>query len=239
MTKTEIRASEEAARVTSEGFRFLLSYIRPGMTEIEVAHALRAYFRSLGYTHWAFRFIIAAGKNGAEPHHWPTRNRLKRGHGVVCDFGVRVRLPGRKPEGMCADMTRMIFLGEPSARQKRLYRLIVSAQQRVARRIRPGFSARDADSLARNFLKKHGFGNRIFCHGTGHGVGRRIHEPPWLAPRKKEHLLKECDIITVEPGLYFTGRDGYRVEDMYCITPRGARTLTTAPKDIRSVTVPS
>jgi len=231
MTKAEIQASEEAARVTSEGFRFLLSYIEPGMTEIEVANALREYFRSLGYRQWAFRFIIATGKNAADPHHWPTGTRLKKGHGVVCDFGIRVR-------GMCADMTRVVFLGKPTARQQRLYCLLLRAQRRVVQRIRPTFSAREADALARDFLAKHGFNNRIFRHGTGHGVGKRIHEPPWLSPTKKERSIQERDIITVEPGLYFTARDGYRIEDMYLITPRGARQLTSAPKDIKHVTIP-
>lgn len=230
MNSAERKASEEAARITSDGFRFLLAYVRPGMTEQHIAKALRAYFRALGYDRWAFRFIIAAGRNAAEPHHVPTATVLAKGHGVVCDFGVRVR-------GISADMTRMFFLGTPSSRQVRMYGLILEAQRRVVKKIRAGFSARAADAIARGFLKRHGFDNRIFCHSTGHGVGRNIHQPPWLAPKKREHILKEHDIITVEPGLYFAGRDGYRIEDMHIVTDHGNRNLTSAVKEINKVVI--
>ncbi|MFA6511918.1 MAG: M24 family metallopeptidase [Patescibacteria group bacterium] len=230
MNKLEIAAAEEAARVTSDGFRFLIEYVRPGMTEQDVANALRAYFRALGYDAWAFRFIIASGRNAAAPHHHPTNAVLKKGHSIVCDFGVRVR-------GICADMTRMLFLGTPSARQKRMYALLRTAQQRAAKKARAGVSARATDTIARAYLKQNGYNNRIFCHGLGHGVGKRIHQPPWLSPKKKEHLLAENDMITIEPGLYFKGRDGYRLEDMYLVTSHGVRELTNAPKDIRSITI--
>lgn len=226
MTRNKISSAREAARITSDGFLFLRTFVRPGMTEQQVANALRAYFRASGYSHFAFRFIIATGRNAATPHHWPTRTQLRHGHGIVCDFGVRV-------QGISADMTRMLFLGAPSSRQARMYRLILEAQRRVVRRIRAGFSARAADAIARSHLKRHGFDSRIFCHSTGHGVGRNIHQPPWLSPKKKDHALQEHAIITVEPGLYFKGRDGYRIEDMYLITKHGSMQLTSAPEDLK------
>ncbi len=211
------------------GAAFLSATLHPGETEREAANRLRSFFRRRGYRRWAFRFIIAAGPSAAEPHHVPTTRRLRRGDMIVCDFGLR-------EHSVSTDMSRTFILGRAEPKLRRVYSAVLTAQTKAAGQLRPGVTGAAIDAIARRELTRRGFG-RAFIHGTGHGVGYKIHEPPWLSPRGQTPL-RPGDIVTVEPGVYLKGWGGVRIEDMYCLTARGAEQLTRVPSSLRDAIIP-
>lgn len=227
--RRQLAAIEEACRELRAGTAWLKRTLRPGLTERQVANRLRAFFRSRGLRRWAFSFIIAAGPAAANPHHPPGRRRLRPGDMVVCDFGLRIR-------DTASDMTRTFILGQPSRRLDRVYRTVRLAQQRAAAALRPRIDGHSIDRIARGVLTRAGYA-RYFLHATGHGVGYKIHEPPWLSP-KKHSVLRAGDVVTVEPGVYCKGWGGVRIEDMYRITVRGQRQLTTVPSRLEDAIIP-
>ncbi len=227
--RKQLAAVEEACRELRAGVAFLKTALRPGLTERQVANRLRAFFRSRGFRRWAFSFIIAAGPAAANPHHPPGHRRLRKGDMVVCDFGLRIR-------DTASDMTRTFILGNPSRRLARVYRTVRQAQQRAAAALRPRIEGHRIDAIARGILKRAGY-EKYFLHATGHGVGYKIHEPPWLSP-KKHGVLRAGDVVTVEPGVYRKGWGGIRIEDMYLITARGHRHLSTIPSRLENAIIP-
>ena len=133
-------------------------------------------------------------------------------------------------------MTRTVFLGQPTAFQRKIYRIVLKAQAAAARKLNPGADTLLVDATARQVITQAGFG-KYFIHSTGHAVGRHIHERPFLSPKPKSRsTLRVGDVVTVEPGIYLPGRIGIRIEDMYLITRTGCRCLTKAlPKQLAEV----
>ncbi|MFH0853191.1 MAG: M24 family metallopeptidase [bacterium] len=226
MTKAaaQIQAINKIAKV----WPLFLKQVKPELTEKQVACLLWQILKQQGFAKKAFRFIVATGASAAEPHHWPTNKKLIKGQAVKIDFGVTHR-------GWKTDITRTVFLDKPTNLQKKLYQLVFMAQQQSAKLLKPGIPAQTIDSRARSIIKRAGYG-KYFIHSTGHGVGKQIHEPPWLSPTKKGlGKLKIGDVVTIEPGIYLPGRLGIRIEDMYLITKTGSRHLTGAiPRDLQS-----
>lgn len=141
---------------------------------------------------------------------------------MVLDFGGKVH-------GWCGDMSRTVFIGTPSAWQKKIYMRIVEAQVAAVKAIRVGKLAMEVDAVARVSLAKNDL-TPHFIHSLGHGVGRKVHEPPWLSPSKGTERLKVGDCVAVEPGLYFKGRAGFRVEDMVWITKKGGEWIVSSDR---------
>jgi Xaa-Pro aminopeptidase len=135
---------------------------------------------------------------------------------------------GARAAGYCSDLTRVVFTGTISPKVAEMYEVVLAAQQAAVRAIRPGLRCGSADAAAREVIRQAGFGER-FVHGLGHGIGRRIHEPPALA-RGQEAILRAGMIVTVEPGVYVPGLGGVRIEDNVLVTPRGARRLSRLPR---------
>jgi len=149
----------------------------------------------------AFKPVIATGKNAAEIHHKPNNTKLKKGF-LVVDFGVKYK-------EYCSDCTRTFYIGKPSKKEKELYNLVLKAQLTALNHIKPGIYAADIDAITRAVLQKH-FKN--FIHSTGHGVGKKIHQSPNISPKSRS-ILKNNQVITIEPGLYFKNKLGIRIED--------------------------
>ena len=149
----------------------------------------------------AFKPIVVTGKNAAEIHHKANSTKLQKGF-LIIDFGVKCK-------GYCADCTRTFYLGKPSKKEIKLYNLVLLAQETSLNHAQPGVYAADIDLIARQILKEH---YKHFVHGTGHGVGKKIHQAPSLKPRSTS-ILKQNQTITIEPGLYFKNKLGIRIED--------------------------
>ncbi len=227
----ELAHIRRAVELTDRAFEHALEVVRPGMTERELAWELEKFMRECGSDGLAFPIIVAAGENSALPHATPSERRLKRGDLLLLDLGARW-------EGYCADLTRMVSLGEPTARQLEVYEVVLRAQEAAIEGIRPGMSGLEADELARRVIREAGFGER-FGHGLGHGVGLAVHEGPRLSPlAEKEQPLEPGMVVTIEPAIYLTGEFGVRIEDLAVVREDGLEVLTRAPKgELRSVPV--
>jgi Xaa-Pro aminopeptidase len=197
--------------------------IRPGVTEREVARLLETRMAELGADAPAFDSIVAAGENGAIPHHAPTGRPLRAGDLVTLDFGARHR-------GYHSDMTRTVCLGEPAAWQRELYDLVATAQRAGREALAPGAEAKEVDAAARSVIEAAGHGDH-FRHGLGHGVGLEIHEEPFLGPSRTGKLEDRVP-ITVEPGVYLPGQGGVRIEDTLVTREGEPELLTKTTKEL-------
>ena len=218
----EIAAIERAVAITDETFAYLCGFLKPGMTERQVAQEIERYMLERGAEGMAFAPHVASGPNGALPHATPIERELALGEPIIIDMGARYA-------GYCADMTRTVCLGEPGERAQAIYDAVLAAQETCEQGLRPGLSGQQADALARDVLAGAGYGEQ-FLHGTGHGLGLEIHEDPRLSKYGAEHALQPGMAVTVEPGVYISGWGGVRIEDTMVITEGGARVLTTSHK---------
>lgn len=149
----------------------------------------------------AFKPIIATKENATEIHHKANNTRIKKGF-LVIDFGVKYK-------GYCSDCTRTFYIGKPNKKEIKFYNLVLTAQLTALNNVKPGVYAADIDAIARAALWKY---YKNFVHGTGHGVGKKVHQSPSLKPRSRA-IIKKGDVLTVEPGLYFKNKLGIRIED--------------------------
>ena len=217
----ELSRIAEAVRITDAAFARAISNLEPGVTEKALAWRIEAAMHDLGGDGPGFPVIVAAGPHGARPHHDPSDRPIEEGEPVVIDMGAVVG-------GYSADLTRTICLGEPPPAYIDRYNTVLSAQRRALSEIRPAMSGREADAVAREALSAAGFGDQ-FVHGLGHGVGLNIHEFPSLG-KNSDDILEPGHVITVEPGVYFEGWGGIRIEDLCVVTSTGLDVLSAAPK---------
>jgi len=213
----EIKAIEDAADLISEILNEIIAKLKPGMTEKEVAWEIEALARHGGAEDLSFPSIVASGPNSALPHAVPTDRKLGRKEPVIIDAGVRLN-------SYCSDMTRTVFLGEPGADFRDIYRTVRHAQVAALKAARPLVDSTHLDTVAREVISKAGFGEN-FGHGLGHGVGLAVHERPKVGPRDPVKL-KKGTVFTVEPGIYIPGKGGVRLEEMVLIQDGGPRILT-------------
>lgn len=217
----EIARIRRAAEITDQALQQVLAQLKPGTTEKQLVWMLESTMRDLGADEPAFSTGVGAGPHGARPHHSATDRPIEEGEPIVIDMGAKV-------DGYCADLTRTVVLGEPTPLFRERYNLVLSAQQAALAAIRPGISGRDADSAARDVIEAAGAGDAFF-HGLGHGVGLLIHEAPSLG-HASEDVLQPGQIVTVEPGIYFDGWGGIRIEDLAVVTESGIEILSNSPK---------
>lgn len=212
-----------AQRIAEQAFAHILTIIRPGVTEREIALELDHYMLSHGAQALSFETIAVGGVNSSMPHGVPSDYQIAYGDFVTMDYGAVV-------DGYHSDMTRTVAVGKVSEEQKRVYDIVLRAQRAALDAIRPGMACADADRAARELITQEGYGDD-YRHGTGHGVGIEIHEQPVLSPVSQQ-TLAPGHVVTVEPGIYLPGRFGVRIEDMAFVTEDGCKNLTRAPKDL-------
>ncbi|MFI6923766.1 M24 family metallopeptidase [Nonomuraea spiralis] len=221
--EAELDLIRTACAITDQAFADVLPRIAPGLTERAVARLLDNRMTELGADKPAFDTIVAAGENGAIPHHAPTDRELRAGDLVTMDFGARYH-------GYHADMTRTVCLGAPAAWQRDLYDLVARAQRAGRHALAPGAEAKEVDAAARGLIEAAGHGGH-FRHGLGHGVGLEIHEDPFLGPSRTARLEDRVP-ITVEPGIYLPERGGVRIEDTLVTREGGPELFTKTTKEL-------
>jgi Xaa-Pro aminopeptidase len=219
-------------RITDDTLCHMKDYIQAGMTEKAVAMELEATIKNLGAEALAFDTIVAAGKRSSLPHGQPTDYVLAAGDFVTLDFGCLV-------SGYPSDQTRTFIMGRPSEEQRRVYQLVLDAQEAAIQAIAPGKSTVGIDRIARDMITQGGYGD-YFGHGLGHSLGLSVHEDPRFSQRSKDQSLMPHMVITVEPGIYVPGWGGVRIEDVIIVTESGCENITTSPKSLEAMclTVP-
>ncbi len=212
------RAIDQAER----GFGFLQAGLQDTMTELNVAHDLEHAMRRFGAEKAAFEIIAAVGDRAALPHARPGRRPVSSAEFLLIDWGAH-SLGGYK-----SDLTRMLVTGKILPKLKKLYEVVLKAQEAGIAAIGPGVASRDVDRAARSVIERAGYGKQ-FGHGLGHGFGLEIHEHPRLSPVTKTRLSPGM-VITIEPGIYLPGWGGIRIEDDVLVTRDGCEVLTSLPK---------
>ena len=222
----ELVLIRQSVETNSRAFEQTIARIKPGIRERDLAAELEYRMRRLGAEKPSFETIVAAGVRSALPHAQPTAARLSPGDLVVVDMGAF-------QDGYASDMTRMLSVGAPNAKVKRMYRAVREAQLAAIDAVRPGVTTVSVDAAARRVLAGYGL-DHCFIHSTGHGLGLEIHEPPRLGKRDKARLEAGM-AITIEPGVYLEGVGGIRIEDTVVVTETGCEILTPTGKELRVV----
>ena len=221
-TSEELDFIREAARITDEAFAHILTVIRAGLSEVEVALELEAFMRRAGAERKAFDITVASGRRSSMPHGTASPKIIQDGELVTLDFGATVN-------GYNSDMTRTVAVGKVSERDRRLYDAVLEAQEAVLAELGPDKDGKALDALTREVLQKYDL-EAHFTHGLGHGVGLEVHEAPSLTFRKSD-ILKPGMTVTVEPGVYLPGEAGVRIEDLCVITETGFERLSNSSKE--------
>ena len=225
---TEISKLKKAVVIADEAFNYILNLVKPGMTEKEIAWEIEKYMKEAGAQTMAWEpFIVASGPRSSMPHYGAGSMKIKKSDMVLLDYGCVV-------DGYHSDTTRMIFMGKPSAEQKKIYNLVLEAQRLGESLVKNNIVGSTVDKGTHKFLDKQT--KHAYRHSLGHGVGLQVHEEPRLSLRSK-NKLKSGNTITVEPGIYIPGWGGVRLEDIVLVTNNGCDIVTKAPKDIRQVTI--
>jgi Xaa-Pro aminopeptidase len=213
--KSEVAAVLAASQIAAKVLKQTFKYIKPGVTENELAGRLDFQIRSLGAAN-SFETIVAFGPNTSRPHHQPTSEKLKKNDTVLIDFGVRFK-------GYCCDITRCFIVGRPNPFYKKVYDAVQQAQAAAIKMLKPGVAAKKVDAAAREVIRKSGL--PVYGHGTGHGLGLEVHEQPVISADSKAKLRPGM-IFTIEPAVYIPGKLGIRIEDDCLITKTGCKILT-------------
>ena len=219
----ELALMRRAQAITDEPFRAILNFIRPGMTEREIAARLVYELMSRGGEKVSFDPIVAAGPNGSRPHAVPGDQVVDAGMFITMDFGCKV-------EGYCSDMTRTVALGHPTQEMEEVYNAVLAAQRAGINAARAGVTGQEIDEAARRVLREAGY-EEYFSHGFGHSLGVDIHESP-NANSKEQRPMPVGAVISAEPGVYIPGRFGVRIEDVLILNETGCEDITRSPKDL-------
>lgn len=222
-TDEEISIIKAACRIADEAYEHIVTYIKPGMTELEVSNELEFFMRKRGATSSSFDTIVASGVRSALPHGVASDKVIEEGDFVTLDFGA-------VHNGYISDTTRTVAVGEPSEQLKEIYQVVLDSQLLALEKVKPGMTGKEADAIARDYIASKGYGE-AFGHSLGHGIGLEVHEGPGLSYRS-DIVLEPGMVITIEPGIYLPNIGGVRIEDDALVTENGLEKLTHSTKEL-------
>ncbi|MFA5093167.1 MAG: aminopeptidase P family protein [Candidatus Omnitrophota bacterium] len=213
----EIAKLKKATQITALALEHIAQFLVPGVKEVEVVAELERFIRYQGARAAAFDIIVASGPNSSQPHHLSGQRKLQNNQPVLIDLGVDY-------QGYKSDLTRVFFLGKINILARKVYDIVLKAQELAIKRVRPGAEMAEIDRVARDYIAKKGYA-RNFTHNLGHGFGLEIHEDPRIS-RNEASALKPGMTFTVEPGIYLPGKLGIRIEDMILVTRKGCEVFS-------------
>lgn len=222
-TEDELQILKDAAQIADAAFDHILTIIKPGVKEIDVANELEFFMRNQGATSSSFDIIVASGVRSALPHGVASEKEIATGELVTMDFGALYK-------GYCSDITRTVAVGDISEELNNIYHIVLEAEKRGVSGIKAGMTGKEADELTRDYISEKGYGAN-FGHSTGHGIGLEVHENPRLSANSTDVLEKNM-VVTVEPGIYVPNLGGCRIEDDIIITELGNEVITHSPKEL-------
>lgn len=227
-TEKQIAAIEGALALNDAAYRSVLRSLLDGVSEMEIFRTIKSVYNEKTSENIQFIADVIAGVRTAEVSGPPTEYRLSEGDAVILDLLPRYR-------GIYCDTTRTLFWGNPSKKQKEIYRILAEALEMGKEKLKPGVCAKDVYLTIHSCLKRHGY-ESYFPHHAGHGFGKTIYEAPYFLPGCKTEL-KENMAVTLEPGIYLPGQFGIRLENDFQITEKGARLLGAMPLGIETYIV--
>ena len=219
----ELAAMREAQRITDEALLEILNFLKPGLTESEVAARLTYIMARKGAERNSFDPIVACGPNGSKPHAVPGPNLIEKGQFVTMDFGCVVG-------GYCSDMTRTVAVGKPTEEMELVYNTVLKAQLAGIAVARAGVTGKEVHQAGAKVIADAGYGD-YFGHGFGHSLGIEIHEDPGFHNRNDKPIPAGA-LLSAEPGIYLPGRFGVRIEDVIMLTEEGCVDITRSPKQL-------
>ncbi len=222
-SEAELAIMKTAAEIADAAYTHILTFVKPGMKEIEVSNELEFFMRKQGATQSSFDTIVASGYRSALPHGVASDKEIQKGELVTLDYGALYN-------GYCSDITRTFAVGEISDKLREIYDIVLEANLRGVAGVKPGITGKEADALTRDYISEKGYG-QYFGHSTGHGLGMDVHESPALSFRS-DTVLKPGMVVTVEPGTYIPEVGGCRIEDDLVLTADGSERLTFSTKDL-------
>ncbi len=222
----ELKAIRRAVEITDRTFETVLPMIKPGISEREISAEITYHHKKHGAEKDSFESIVASGPRSALPHGIATDRKIGKNEFLTLDMGCFYN-------GYASDMTRTVVIGKADAEQRKIYEIVREAQAKAVEAAQPGVKCSDVDAVARNIIKKAGYGEN-FTHGLGHGVGMEVHGRPVLNNQSKTRL-KPGMVVTVEPGVYIKGFGGVRIEDDILITEEGNEVLNRSPRELLEI----
>ena len=219
----EIALMKKAQEITDQAFDAIIKFIRPGMTEQEIAARIQYEMLCRGAEKMSFDPIVVSGPNGSLPHGVPGQRKVQEGDFITMDIGCKFG-------GYCSDMTRTVALGEPSEEMKKVYATVLEAQLAGIAASKAGVTGKSIDAAARKVIEDAGYGE-YFGHSYGHSLGIEIHESPNASVRD-ETIMPVGAVISAEPGIYLPGKFGVRIEDVTILTEDGCIDITRSPKEL-------
>lgn len=222
----DIAGMRRAQAISDTVFKEILQHIQPGIRENELAARINYHHLMLGASAMAFETIVASGPNSALPHARPGERKLQTGETLLLDFGCMA-------DGFASDMSRTVHLGEPSEKFIRAYEAVQVAQKRAISSASDGMEVSTVSQIAQDSLKEFGL-NEFFIHSVGHGIGLEVHEWPRISSNSSATLRKGYT-VTIEPGVYFPGEFGIRIEDTILINSNTCERLSTIGRDLLAI----
>ena len=222
-SEEELEKIKDACSISTKAFNEAMKFLKEGITEQDIAAELEYRFRKFGGEKPSFDTIVGSGARGSLPHGVASSKVIKAHEPIVFDFGTFYK-------GYASDTTRVVSIGEVEEEVRKTYEIVKEAQKIGRDAVKVGILASDVDKKVREFFKEKGL-DKYFNHGLGHGVGLEIHELPYVNGNS-EHILAPNMVITIEPGVYFEGKYGLRLEDTVIVREDGAENLIDLPHDI-------
>lgn len=219
--KEELMNIKKACAITDKIMDRIPKMLKTSIKESDVSRKIESLAYDLGAEEMAFDSIVAFGKNSSRPHHKPTNYKLRKGDIVQIDIGVKVN-------GYCSDCSRVFFTSKKTEEQKRVFDLLIKTVIETTGLAKAGALNSSLDKAARNMLKKEDY-EKYFIHSLGHGVGLEVHEKPSISQRGNKMKLLENEVITIEPGIYFPGKWGMRIEDTILARQAKGYRMTNSP----------
>lgn len=225
--QAELSLLHQAVEIADVAFNHVVTIIRPGITELEIALELEYQMRKLGSEKPAFDTIVASGYRGALPHGQASAKIIEVGDFITMDFGAVY-------QGYHSDMTRTVVAGKATSKQHEIYNIVQAAQLAGIKAVAAGKTGKEIDQVARKIIADAGYGE-YFGHALGHGVGLAIHEEPRLSTTNDSELASGM-VVSVEPGIYLPEWGGVRIEDLVVVSAAGCTVLTTSNKNLIELT---
>jgi Xaa-Pro aminopeptidase len=225
----KLQAIQKGSQIIDKIFWELLKLLKTqkNLTEQTIASRIKKLGKNMGAKGMAFSPIVSFGKNSVEIHHKPNKTKIGKNNFLMLDFGVKVN-------GFCSDFTRTLFIGQPNSYQEKIYNIVLKAQEKGIQKVAIGKFGDEVDYASRHIINQAGFG-KFYVHGTGHGVGKKIHETPNFKP-SSGNIITKNQVVTVEPGIYLPRKFGVRIEDMILVSKK-PKILSKIPKDFKSMIV--